>query len=483
MLEDLVLYHKLATDGEMRYSAEDLNAAAAKHSRFLLDGFSILDGNGEKLNGTLVRESNDQIDAQGVIQADVMKLTVSYRFRYSLATIKPKFLTFLQSFGGKDSVIPSTLDLEIWFRDRKEYSLPLAFSRPQSFSFDWERVYENKRPSFDELRKKRKEQLQASLGISSYTGIYSFLYINRFEVRHEVLIPVATLESWIEIPRRDPDFLDVDEQSQLKKSIESFVSKHCKLRVDSNDVEGKLARLNFFGLDIADFALNADPRRMSFHQARVGIIWSFPCRTTPTNVELTWDAFSEQAPFLSSAVLVEKQPPARHFFQANAPKYAWTGQLLGRKPEPILASSTIPEADRGRVIEQLLFNIYRAFDFRDDPDVYDALAASVEGKLLREVYLRAKQTLLMAEQGGSIAEVSRVQVDKIKPSSGDRFEVEWQVTSSSEHWGHVHTQTTAYKALLKLNHRQGEWKLSEFQLLDETKLKFETSIRGIDGKG
>ncbi len=73
-----------------------------------------------------------------------------------------------------------------------------------------------------ELRARREQQKRDRLGIASYTGLYSFLYITRFEVRHELLVPLVTLEQWLPIPRRDKDFLDVDEQQQVRARVDEF---------------------------------------------------------------------------------------------------------------------------------------------------------------------------------------------------------------------------------------------------------------------
>jgi hypothetical protein len=246
MLEDLVMYQSLAADGEMRYPAEQLLQAAKQHRDFLLEYFSILDGEGNRLKESDVTENFEQISAEGVLQGELMSKVVTYRVQYPLTNKKPKFLTFLQTFGGKNSALPAIMDLSVWHRDRLEHSSQLAFGKPQSFKFDWERAFENKRPSFAELRKKRKEQFEDSLGIASYTGLYSFVYINRFEVRHELLVPLLTLEEWIKVPRKDPDYLEIEEQTAAKESIAQFFAEKSNVQIDGNDNVGSLTRLNFF---------------------------------------------------------------------------------------------------------------------------------------------------------------------------------------------------------------------------------------------
>lgn len=483
MLEDLVMYQSLAADGEMRYPAEVMLQAAKQHRDFLLEYFSILDGDGNRLKESSVTENFEQISAGGVLQGELMSKVVTYRVQYPLMNSKPKFLTFLQTFGGKNSALPAIMDLSVWHRDRLEHSSQLAYGKPQSFKFDWERAYENKRPSFAELRKKRKEQFEESLGIASYTGLYSFVYINRFEVRHELLVPLLTLEEWVKVPRKDPDYLEIEEQSAAKENIAQFFSEKSSVQIDGIDNAGSLTRLNFFGLDIADFALNADPRKVSVHQARVGIIWTYPTKSTPKNVLFTWKGYSEFSPFLNSVVLVGNDAPMRHVFHSLEPELKWSGDLLAPKNDRVAVLSNNPtDQETKQLTEAILSNIYRAFDFREDEDVYAALESVVDGPVLRDIYLRVKRSLIMAEQGGTLAHANDVVVNEITKigKKSFEFEVKWNVVSVSEHWGHIHKQTTEFRARLSLIQKSGFWKLIAFQLLDEKKIKFETSIRGND---
>ncbi|MFN7293012.1 MAG: hypothetical protein ACK5T6_20695, partial [Pirellula sp.] len=333
------------------------------------------------------------------------------------------------------------------------------------------------------LRKKRKEQFEDSLGVASYTGLYSFVYINRFEVRHELLVPLLTLEQWVKVPRKDPDFLEVEEQNAAKDSIAQFFAEKCIVQIDGQSNAGSLTRLNFFGLDIADFALNADPRKVSVHQARVGIIWTYPSKKTPKDVKLTWQAYSEFAPFLNSVVLVGNESPTRHVFHSLEPDLKWQGNLLGPTNDKVSVISSSPsEQEAKQITEAILANIYRAFDFREDEDVYEALDSVVDGPVLRDIYLRVKRSLIMAEQGGTLAHANSVTISELTKTGKKNFdfEIKWQVVSVSEHWGHIHKQTTEFRAKLSLIQKSGFWKLNAFQLLDEKKIKFETSIRGND---
>ncbi len=104
----------------------------------------------------------------------------------------------------------------------------------------------------------------------------------------------------------------------------------------------------------------------------------------------------------------------------------------------------------------LLQNIYRAYDYRDKSDVYDALAHSVTGDLLEELFLKIQSGLRMQEQGGAVAHVKRVRITHIEmaaPGPGARLPVDctWRVMGTVEHWGHIHTRENEYTARIHLS--------------------------------
>ncbi len=485
MLEDLVLFHQLTASGEMTYAADDLKNAAQKHRQFVLDYFTILDADGQRLSGQIQNSNLDLIDPKGVAQSDLMRRSIRYELVYAMKEKQPLYLTFMQTFGGDTAVLPALMDLHVLQNNAfVEKSTQIAHGRPHTVQLDWKRQRDGDRMTFAELRKKHAEQLQDRLGIAGYTALFSFLYITRFEVRHEVLIPLLTLEKWVPIARKQSDFLEVDEQETAREKIEKFFKEHSFVSINGQRVEAKLSRLNFFALDINDFAMNAEPRRVSIHQARVGVILTFPASETPKDVSVKWDAFSEYAPYVQCVVLIGNESPKQHQFQSLETTYDWSGNWIGPKVEPVRTDSgPLEEQNRVEVLRGVLANIYRAFDFRSDEDVYDALATSVEGNLLREVYLRIKRTLLMAEQGGAVSHVTAIKVESasmLGKRSDQAFETTWRVTGVTEHWGHVHQRITEYRAELTLGSHNGFWKLEKFQLLDEKRIQFETSVRGYD---
>lgn len=483
MLEDLVLYHGLTANEEMEYSSKDLEKAAKEHHQFMLDFFSILDADGRRLSGSIEEQDLEQIGSQPVPQRELMQRFIHYTIRYPLISPKPDYLTLLQNFGGESSALPAIMDVHVVRNGLFEESAQIAYGRAHTVQLDWTREATGKRESLSELRQRRKEQFQKRLGITSYTGLYSFLYVTHYAVRHEILIPVLTLEQWIPVDRQDPDFLEVEEQLAARKEIEEFFLQHNAVIINDQSIPGKVERVNFFGLDINDFALNAEPRRVNVHQARLGIILNYPSRLSPESVTVSWDMFSEFAPFIDTVLLIGNEKPDRFYFHPKSTLFQWSGGLGRPVVEPVSSTMnlSLPE-EKTQALHGLLTNIYKAFEFREDEDVYDALETSLHGGLLRQVYLRIKRSLLMSEHGGELSHATNVEVQSVKPveRSSNRYLVRWQVASVSEHWGHIHRRLTEYEAELGLVAIDGTWKLDHFLLLDEKRIQFETSIRGYD---
>ena len=127
--------------------------------------------------------------------------------------------------------------------------------------------------------------------------------------------------------------------------------------------------------------------------------------------------------------------------------------------------------------------MYRAFDYRDESDIYDALAHSVAGELLADLYLKINRGLQMQEQGGAVARVKEVKVEEstVRKHLGRRkgFTVgmTWTVEGTVEHWGHIHTRINRYHADFDVRPVEGAWKIMGMQVTDQERVKYQVKLR------
>jgi hypothetical protein len=145
-------------------------------------------------------------------------------------------------------------------------------------------------------------------------------------------------------------------------------------------------------------------------------------------------------------------------------------------PRPNLAAAEMTDEQSAALIGQLLTNVYRAFDFRGERQVYDRLAMTVDGALLEQVYLDQRRSLRIARAGGAVARVKSVNVESATPtlvpgSSADfTVRTRWIIVGTVGHWGHVHQRSNLYEADLTISAANGAWKITDFEVLGQERL-------------
>jgi hypothetical protein len=127
------------------------------------------------------------------------------------------------------------------------------------------------------------------------------------------------------------------------------------------------------------------------------------------------------------------------------------------------------------IVAGLLHNVYRAFDFRGEENIYDVLDQSVSGDLLTEIYLETRRGLELASQGGARAKVKAIEMLEVEPrpvrgEQGFIARALWNVAGSVGHWGHIHTRTNQYEAELTIQPVDGAWKVTNLEILQEERL-------------
>jgi hypothetical protein len=128
------------------------------------------------------------------------------------------------------------------------------------------------------------------------------------------------------------------------------------------------------------------------------------------------------------------------------------------------------------VLNSLLKNIYRSFDFREEEDVYDRLATSVQGNLLSEIYLQNRKSMVVTQAGGARARVKEVKILDVDVNNPDNnslallFRAKWTAMGTVGHWGHIHIRQNQYEANIIVEPVDGAWKITGLELLEEKRI-------------
>jgi hypothetical protein len=134
----------------------------------------------------------------------------------------------------------------------------------------------------------------------------------------------------------------------------------------------------------------------------------------------------------------------------------------------------LPKDASADLVGGLLHNIYRAFDYRDESQIYDVLDQSVTGELLTDIYLETRRGLELESQGGARAKVQNIELIDLSTDMGGngvlQADVTWQVDGSVGHWGHVHQRQNQYEARMTIAPVDANWKLTELEIVSEERL-------------
>jgi len=386
----------------------------------------------------------------------------------------------------------------------------------QRLALDWRDPW---RSRFDNPRLRRQYDARASV----------FLYVEPYEVRAEMVLRPVDFVSW------ESPVIPVARQEALKQQVAQLLADSCELAIDGRTVPLRLDRIHFLRRSLWTSSVIDPSENLAAVSAMLGAVFIVPVRGYPQKVALRWKRFGPGLEQVAGSVTDEAGPrpvmlrPERNLLEwentgryAAAPplaaiarppgRLAWLWPVLGalalvalaafgvgiaagvrrKRPLPrkaiaacfllLLASagsftaarSSTIGADQARaILHGLLFNIYRAFDYRQEETVYDLLAASVAGDLLRDVYLETRSALELRNQGGARARVQQVEIvhlelERLSGGQGFRARCVWNVTASIGHWGHIHQRRNRYEAVLTVQPVDGAWKLTGLEGLTST---------------
>ena len=301
--EDLLLFHQLEPTGDGIVPPDELRRGLEAHREFLLEKVTLRDAHGEQIPAQVTDVVPFDIPDDGIPEEDLMLHQATYELEFTFDT-PPEFLTFRQDITDDNFIIPSEMKLTI---QQTGTANMIAGSLQPGASvthrFDWEDLL-SPDASDAEYESWLENQRKETLGITSYSSVYSFIYIEPGEVRHEVLVPLATLETIIPIERADPAFLEVGEQDAVRQLIREWLQDANPATINGITVAPEFSRIDFYGLNLRDFAQQKDAQRVSLSSGRVGIILRYlPENDFVRDVRLSWDRFHSSIKKIRSVVM------------------------------------------------------------------------------------------------------------------------------------------------------------------------------------
>jgi len=371
------------------------------------------------------------------------------------------------------------------------------------------------------------------------SSLMSFLYIEPYEVRHEVLVRVKDLEDWVTLNYGIDDYIEVDEQDSLKNLIANFLAGRNIVSIDGKTVKPIIDKVYFVEVRLFGIQILQEVKKIDYSSAIIGVIFAYPNPGIPKEVAVNWDLFNDDITQVP-ATATDPAGPMKYILQPDdnilvwmnfLKKYklptiseikvteaslslpvislmmvgviifflfrfgykinSWSKQLkrigitlfllalicipLKLNLEiPFLKKESFSKPESETLISELLKNTYRAFDFRNESDVYDKLAISNDGELLADIYLQTKKGMVLENQGGISVKVNDVNLLNVEEVESDKvglaYKCTWQVKGSVGHWGHIHQRTNQYNAVLYIEPVNNVWKFINIDIIEEMRL-------------
>ena len=364
-----------------------------------------------------------------------------------------------------------------------------------------------------------------------------FVYVEPFEVRKEVVLRPLDLARFTDIDVQPHEPIEPGERDAVLSRIAEHLQARGRVTIDGATPEPILDRIHFLkrGLRMTRVVTADEP--VDGTSAIVGAIFVYPTEGLPKDVRLEWDLFDERIARVPAAATDEAGPmpylltpddPELHWvnylkgtalpgelhvehleshvevplalavavllalavlvvamrrrsFALGAASGAlvvagWLAPPLATMDVPVPAEAKTPSSEEAApTIQALLYNVYRALDFRDEEVVFDRLAQSLSGDVLERVYLEMRRGLRLENQGGARVRVRGVSILDVEPeepsdAGGLRYRARWNVAGSVGHWGHTHMRTNAYDAVLTLAELGGRWKIADVEILEERRV-------------
>ncbi|MDH3664981.1 MAG: hypothetical protein OEU92_34040, partial [Alphaproteobacteria bacterium] len=378
-------------------------------------------------------------------------------------------------------------------------------------------------------------------------ALMSFLYVEPYEVRHEILTRVRDMEAWMDLGLRGDRYIEPDELGPLKERIGEFLLGKNPVQIDGKPLRPVLDRTNYVKVSSSGIQLVESQERLEISTAIVGVILAYITDGLPQEVTVDWELFTDQIRRVP-ATAIDPAGPLQTFMARDDNAHRWTNALKNYEPptvhkidvdralttvslpigsllcaaflipiawqvrrrrrtkgqargwalvlasalvvggillyptarisvaKPVAMASELTKTEAETILHALLKNVYRAFDFRDEEDVYDKLAISVTGDLLVDLYVRNRRSFAVQKAGGAQAKVKEVELLSVEPErlDGDALayalKVRWTAMGSVGHWGHVHMRKNLYDAIVEIGVAEGAWKITGLELLDETRI-------------
>ena len=189
-------------------------------------------------------------------------------------------LTFVPPFDDRNGRVSVPIGFAT-FHNQAIISYFNYLGKPSTILLDWQDPWYSR---FEDRALQRRMR----------SGASSFIYIEPFEVRHEILARVKDLEAWLNLDLEGNIFIEAHENETLKKRVGEFFLDKENMLIDGKKLSPILDRTAFVKYTMTGSQFLVQPERLPLSSARIGIIITYLTEGIPKRVENRWELWSER---------------------------------------------------------------------------------------------------------------------------------------------------------------------------------------------
>jgi len=334
-VNDLAIFKELIPDDFVKDMNIQRPPLAERLERFSLNGFQIIDDKGHRLQAQVrMAEPRFRKERPSLYAGKINPYTrlrvpgppedkrvLFFELIYPFEE-RPAALTFIPPLDEKTGIGKVSLGF-VTFHDQVLINDFRFLSEPSTITLDWDDPWYS---AFDNKALKRWQR----------GGVMSFLYVEPYEVRHEILARVKDLAAWMDFGLRGDEFIEADENEALKQKVGEFLLKQDKVLIDGKQLKPILDRTSFVKYTLTRTFFIDQPERMPINTAVIGVIITYLIDGLPQQVTNEWNLWSDRIQKIS-ADAIDPAGPLLSFLTPDSNVLVWTNYLKTYKV-PTVAS-------------------------------------------------------------------------------------------------------------------------------------------------
>lgn len=161
-------------------------------------------------------------------------------------------------------------------------------------------------------------------------AMMTFLYVEPYEVRHDILTRVKDLEEWMDLGLRGDEFIEIDEWEPLKQKVSEFFLSKNQVLIDGELIEPILDRIDYVTVSLQGIQLLTVPDRLELASALLGVKIAYMTKGFPQEVTVDWELFTDNLQQVP-ATSVDPAGPFLSYVTPDDNVHRWINYLIDYK--------------------------------------------------------------------------------------------------------------------------------------------------------